>query len=472
MLSVLTFGLIGSRQTVEAVVPDDDAVTVTLHKLLFDFDKMPDSILNDGQIIEDDDYAKLNGVTFEVYDVTEDLMTHLSDGLTIEEAQMELANLELSTRTPLGSRVTAGEGTAEFSLPADDGNTAYLFHESDVPAGITERAANLVLILPYRDANDQPLTSIHLYPKNESERIPVEKEITGEVSYEIGEPIAYEITTRVPQNPQDYDVFRIRDAADSVLLFDADSLTVTIGGTLVDDVYVLEADSNGFILNFDLSILQAFRNQELVVNYEMSLNEAAIPDVNYFNEVTVEYDNLVSIDQNLVRTGGYRFVKVHLRDETMTLADAHFVLRNEAGNYLNLENEIHTWVANSKNATRFVSGADGLFEVVGLKYGRYYLEEVKAPDGYILSDTAIPFDVMNGTYTPRAAMNIVNQPIRPTLPDTGGKPAPAAPVTPERPRLPRTGEMNTMILSVVGVLFIVGAVIILVSEKKKRRNNK
>lgn len=484
VLSVLTFGMLGSRHSVEAVVQKDESVTVTLHKLLFDFDKMPEEILNDGHINPAyGDYETLNGAEFEVYDVTEELLGHLANGLTTEEAQMELANLELSSRTPLETKVTAGEGTAEFSLPVSEGNTAYLFHESNLPAGIRERAANMVLILSYADANGIPMRAIHLYPKNESERISVEKEVMDDISYEIGEPIPYEIRTRVPQNPQDYEVFRIMDVADPVLLFDAESLTVTIGGTQVDDVYDLEANANGFALNFDLALLEVFSHQEIVVNYEMSLSEAAIPDVDYFNEVTVEYDNHVSIDQNLVRTGGYRFVKVDLRDEETTLAGAHFVVRNQENDYLVIGNGQYIWDSNRDNATVWISDAEGSFEIIGLRYGQYALEEIRAPEGYVLSNTAIPFNVRNGTYNPRAIMNIVNQPIRPTLPDTGGEPTPSEPVTPERPRLPvtrgeerprlpRTGEMNPFILSVVGILFILGALIILLSERNKRRNNK
>lgn len=355
ILSVVTFGLLGSGQSVEANAQTDESVTVILHKLRFDFDKMPEEWLNDGhQNPAFDDYDTLNGAAFEVYDVTEELIGHLSDGLSTEEAQAALAQLDVSTKTPLASKVTAGAGTAEFVLPAHLENTAYLFHESQVPAGIKERAVNLVLILPAVGLEGQPLSTIHLYPKNESERIPVDKEVASDLSFEIGEPIAYEIMTRVPQNPQDYDLFKITDAADAVLLFDADSLTVTIGGVQVTEMYALKAHANGFVLTFDLNLLQAYRNQELLVNYEMALSEAAIPDVNYFNEVTVEYDNRVSIDQNLVRTGGYRFLKVDLRNEEKTLKDARFVLKNALNQYLVKTNGQYTWGSNRDLATVWV----------------------------------------------------------------------------------------------------------------------
>ena len=428
MLSILTFGSIGMN--VEAQTEED--VTFILHKYLFDYGQLPEDIQNTGSELPTfDNEEPLQGAEFEVYDVTDEYGSFRADGETIDGAREKLATeTNLSAKKPLVSGTTSSAGTVEFTLtPSAEKNTVYLFHESNAPVGINERAANLVVVLPFFDENDNQLSTIHLYPKNESVHIPIDKEVVGEISYEIGEPIAYEITTRVPNNPQNYELFRISDSADSVLLFNPDSLSVSMNGTLVEDVYELDANTNGFSLNFDLEQLNEFGGNEVIVRYEMSLSPEAIPDVNYFNEASVEYDNQISIDRNLVRTGGYRFVKVDLRDEDTTLADAHFILRNENGNYLMLENGNYSWIENSENATQLVSGEDGLFEITGLRYGRYYLEEIEAPEGYVLSDTEIPFNVMNGTFSLRAAMNVVNQPDRPRLPITGGDVP-----TPERPR--------------------------------------
>lgn len=466
---------------VEAQTGDED-VTFILHKVLFDFDKMPEEMLNDGYWNSNfANYETLNGAKFEVYDVTDEFNGHISKGLSTEDAQETLAITDISAETPLKTGTTSGAGTVEFTLPSStEKNTVYLFHESNVPAGIKERATNLVVVLPYLGKDGNALSPIHLYPKNETERILIEKEVLGDVSYEIGEPIAYEIRTRTPKNPQDYTTFRIRDEADSVLLFNAESLVVTIGNTEVDELYTLDPNTNGFTLNFDVNQLDDFRDQEIIVRYEMTLSPEAMPDVNYFNEASVQYDNQSSIDRDLVRTGGYRFIKVDLRDENTTLADARFILRNESGNYLMLENGNYSWIENSENATQLVSGEDGLFEITGLRYGRYYLEEIEAPEGYVLSDTEIPFDVMNGTFSLRAAMNVVNQPDRPRLPITGGDvptpERPRLPITrgeePARPRLPITGEMNTIIFGVIGVAFIVLALVILNSRKREEREGR
>ena len=265
-------------------------------------------------------------------------------------------------------------------------------------------------------------------------------------------------------------------------------MKVTIGNDILspNGVFGIDIAENGFRLEFNPTLLMDYRDDDIVIRYEMALSEEAIADVTYLNEGKLEYDNNVLIDRDIVRTGGYRFVKVDIRDEERTLADAHFVLRNSENNYLVNVNGLHNWVANKEEATTFISDAEGSILISGLKYGRYYLEETKAPFRYVLSTTPVAFDVMYGTYNPGATMNIVNQPERPRLPITGGKipptPAPERPRLPitrgevpaERPRLPRTGENVNIVLMAMGIMFISLAVVILTNENGKggKKNEK
>lgn len=486
MLSILTFGSIKADAVVSA--EPDEEVTFILHKYLFDYGQLPADIENTGFELPDFvNEEPLQGAEFEVYDVTAEYQTLRAQGKAVEDAQQELAEMGRPATEAKMAGTTGADGTVQFTLPVEENSFVFLFHESNAPMGIHERATDLVVVLPFFDANDNRLSTIHLYPKNESIHIPIEKEVVGEISYEIGEPIHYEITTQMPRNPLEYEIFRITDSADSVLLFNPDSLSVSINDAVVEDIYEMDASTSGFSLNFDIEKLAPYSSQEIVVRFEMTLSPDAQPDINYFNEASVQYDNQINIDRAFVRTGGYRFVKVDLRDESRTLADAQFILRNESGHYLVIENGNYSWTPNAEDAMLFVSGENGTFDVVGLKYGRYYLTEIEAPEGYVLSDADIPFDVMNGTFNPRATMNIVNQPERPRLPITGGevptpeRPTPERPMLPvtegverpvARPRLPITGEMNTIIYSVIGVALIVLALVILNSKKQKRGKTK
>ena len=496
-LSMASFGALNSN-TAEAAIGDD--TTFILHKLLFDFDKMPAGIQNDGyENLAYDDYVTLPGAEFDVYDVTAEFVNRARAEKALETAniQAELATLDLTDRIPITSGTTNVNGEVRFTLPSNDGVTAYLFHESRVPNGVRERAANMVVILPFLNKEDEVLSTIHLYPKNESEVLPFEKEVIGDVSYGIGERITYEIRTKVPKNPQDYELFRISDSADDVLEFYPDSLQVKFGNTIIspNDIYTMDSAANGFTLNFNTDYLHDYRDEDITIRYEMTLSEDAIADVNYLNEGSLQYDNNILIDRDIVRTGGYRFVKVDIRDETRTLADAHFILRNSESNYLVKDNGSYIWVADKKQASIFISDAEGSILISGLKYGRYFLEETKAPFRYVLSETPVAFNITNGTYNSRALMRIVNQPERPRLPITGGdvtppqpkpKPVPSRPVSPtrptlpitrgeeevERPRLPRTGESANRMIMVTGSILIALAVMLLTIDNGKRRKEK
>ncbi|NQO20560.1 isopeptide-forming domain-containing fimbrial protein [Streptococcus suis] len=94
--------------------------------------------------------------------------------------------------------------------------------------------------------------------------------------------------------------------------------------------------------------------------------------------------------------------------------------RDAAYEALNMQWE---WVAKDQAFT-FVSSADGKFEVKGLKAGQYELVETKAPEGYALPSSTIPFEVREGTWKDTSAtaidehQRVVNKKV--TIPQTGG----------------------------------------------------
>ena len=112
-----------------------------------------------------------------------------------------------------------------FSLPVKDHKKreSVSFIESKAPEVVKEKAENMVVVLPVYGQNDQELSSIHLYPKNEENNYPdppFEKVLEeSRDDFTIGDKITYSLHTTIPMNILDYQKFVLSDSADGALTF-------------------------------------------------------------------------------------------------------------------------------------------------------------------------------------------------------------------------------------------------------------
>lgn len=128
----------------------------------------------------------------------------------------------------------------------------------------------------------------------------------------------------------------------------------------------------------------------------------------------------------------------------------------------------YKWVSDVSQALTFTSLAEGQFEIVGLEYGDYFLQETKAPEGYALQKDAFPFRVEKGSYA-GAAQEMEYKKI-----DDGTGSATNAKLTGtekgqqlknKKYDIPKTGGIGTVIFTVVG-LGVIG--LAFVSLKRRR----
>ena len=225
-----------------------------------------------------------------------------------------------------------------------------------------------------------------------------------------------------------------------------------------------------------------------------------------------------------VITGGKKFVKTN-QDGTERLAGAEFYVKNSAGEYLVAKtsteqnaasvdltkkkealnaavkayNELtaeqqktdtekkaaidkaqkeyndafkeaakkYEWVKNAKEADRvlLVSDAQGRFEITGLAYGDYKLEEKTPPEGFAKLNGDIDFRVAKGSYNDVAdykpgeikpdhiGYNNANDTVK------------GQQVVNKKVTIPQTGGIGTVIFTVVGISLMAGAVM---AMKKNR----
>lgn len=359
---------------------------------------------------------------------------------------------------------------------------------------------------------------VHLYPKNVVQKSaknvlnanPTEITYTKDdethtvsvIDLEKGVPLDYEIQVPVPYFIDKVDTtgkaviqnFKIVDTPILNLALIPKSLTVTAGTTVLEEGedYTLEpAEDGGFELviltdkdgkanTTTLDKLAEVKGGVLTVDYKMLLTGAAIPDELHGNTATIDigrgddydYEAEVTPPENPA-TGGRKFVKIDGSSKE-ELDGAEFILWNKAkteyavfydgenavvgyaGNHDRVE-----WVTPAEGAPKATvfTATDGSFEVDGLKYGSYVMEETKAPDGYALPTNGLEFtdfDVFFGSYD----YSIVNVEIGEAASDM-------TVYNTKKGALPSTGGTGIFAFLAVGTALMMGAYLWFKNSKKQ-----
>ena len=237
------------------------------------------------------------------------------------------------------------------------------------------------------------------------------------------------------------------------------------------------------------SVSGVAKDKFIVVSYSAKLNaKASIGQgtPGNTNEVYLEYSNNPNgtgtgktlEDKVIVFTYELDVTKVDGKDSTKKLEKAKFKLLNSNQTkyaQVDANSKLIGWTSDETAATELVSDADGLFKVIGLDDGTYYLKETLAPSGY--NTLAEPIKLVISANTSNGQHGSGNTTELTTIDVTvdngsvkGGTVATGTvSITVENNRgttLPGTGGIGTTIFYVVGGGLMVAAAILLITKKR------
>lgn len=480
LLATLFVGIFSNLFTPVVSAADAEKVSITLHKVK---DYAGVEITNTGEILTGD-FNFLPGITFKVYDVTEEYyaaydasVADNSVKVAIEAAVATVkgtAGVAPSGKDAVGTQTTDAYGSATFGLNAKSGtrDAVYLFVEQ-ASGDVDKIADNLVVSLPIyskdTDGNDTVLENIHLYPKNITKEIPFYKEITSKnginkkTDFSIGQTINYKLTAIIPANIAEtklvngdshnvYNFFQFVDTFNTdqlTFIENTNSYSVTVAGeptlTLAQGKdYTVKVDRDipvagkttvtTALTTTGISQLAPYANKQISFNYQMKINSLDYIDTGIVNKANATFGyegengwkKVTKEASETVYTGGHKFVKVDVNNHNKKLEGAQFVVRKSTAagvEYFVATADGGVWTTDIKKAKVYTSNAEGIVDVKGLEYGTYQLQEITAPTDYALptGDAAYTqFDVTATSYKTNSTTITIRNTPKGFLPTTGG----------------------------------------------------
>lgn len=299
------------------------------------------------------------------------------------------------------------------------------------------------------------------------------------------EKVTYTVTVDIPTYSAEATdkTFSVSDLLTDGLTIDADSIKVQIDGTDVEaaaytldttatDTYTfkLSVDSTQYTNNWAVKA-----GKQLVITYTATLNDNGTTAVNTkeANTATFDYSNYPYVEDSHkqktdtvdVTTFEIKIDKYDNADESTKLSGAKFDLyRTLAAGEEAPEGKTLVNIPQTNPAVQGILLEEGLttnangeakfekYEANGTKYD-YYLVETRAPSGYNILTNAVKVNFTDENVANTAGVYTVK------VPNSSG-------IT-----LPITGGEGIVLFSVIGIVFMGGAVFLFIMTRKKAKAN-
>ena len=344
--------------------------------------------------------------------------------------------------------------------------------------------------------------------------------------YNINDVVPFEIISTVPnfKGAKTY-YYEFVDQMDAAFTFDASSVEVAIRDkndieivkrVLVKDKdYTLNipaSDGSTFSVVIDdlvKTLTPAEIGEKIVVRFSATLNEnAVIGRPGNRNKSKLRYGNNpkeqgeptkeTPWDEVVVFTYELDAEKHDSEEAQLKLKDAEFVFYRPGANntkeyvVVDAASKVQKWIAipdapagttdltayyRNAGASILTSDANGLFGVIGLDEGVYYLKETKAPTGYNLMKKEVKVEIIADTNNGHngasnaliSTMRSIDDGAPAHAPIPGSQPAGFEGVEIDNNKgveLPETGGIGTTLFYVIGAALMIGAGVVLVTRRR------
>ncbi|MGN0988631.1 MAG: isopeptide-forming domain-containing fimbrial protein [Otoolea sp.] len=317
--------------------------------------------------------------------------------------------------------------------------------------------------------------------------------------YNIGDAVPFKLIGSVPDMSR-YDTYKyiFHDTLSAGLTLNEDSIKVYVesdkAGTGKTEItgWTKAVDGQSFTVSFtDLKTVSGIsQGKYIIVEYTATLNQSAVVGLDGNpNTVYLEYSNKpdqsgsgdtdntgeTPVDKVIVFSYELDTTKVDGQDNAKKLEGAEFKLHNADNKWMIVDsnNKVTGWADTEEGGSTLTSDANGLFKVIGLDDGTYYLKETKAPSGYNLLSSEITVVITatttNGqTWTDDSALTKLEV-TADTKAGTGDTNTGIAGITVANNKgatLPETGGMGTTLFYLVGGILVLAAIVLLITRKR------